>query len=332
MTTTTRIYPSGDFTAGQTFVKPKREKSLDTDYSLKRDAYWKGWRWEYFSIIECIPGNKIRRAVRDKGRRQAQRKRGSLGISARGRRMLRSAATLLERDEGIKTLSFLTCTLPSVSQEKLQILCNNWSEIVRKFCQELRRLLLASGLPADYCHCIEIQEGRMATKGEPCPHIHLLFKGRSSRYRNWAITKTEFRELWNRILSHYIGSDFDGRASTRVEAIRSSTIGYMSKYLSKGGKALARIKEEFGENWLPSCWYGMNKNLRDKINRETRTLTGFESDYFVDNIPELGNLTFISYRPIIFVANEGTPHEQKRTMGYCGQILCRTLLASLQSK
>jgi hypothetical protein len=229
-------------------------------------------------------------------------KRGSKGITARGKRMVKNACYLLERDHGRHNLSFLTATLPAfASPDELKLICANWSELVRQLVQELKRILRRGGYCDDMVYITEIQEDRYANRGEVAPHLHLVMVGKKHRYqKHYAVEKAEMRSLWERLLSNFLGRPVTAAAATRLERPKKSLQGELGSYLSKGGKMIAQIIEDGKGDQLPSSYWGASQNLKNQIKSETKVVTGRDAQKFVDNLNDLHEAGLVYFKPIFW--------------------------------
>lgn len=229
-------------------------------------------------------------------------KRGSKGITALGKRMVKSACYLLERDHGRHNLSFLTATLPAfASPDELKLICANWSELVRQLTQELKRILERGGYCTDMVYITEIQEDRYANRGEVAPHLHLVMVGKKHRYQKYyAVEKAEMRSLWERLLSNFLGRDVTAAAATRLERPKKSLQGELGSYLSKGGKMITTIVDRGDGDQLPSSYWGMNSELRCSVKSEIVVLHGIEAQNFVDNLTDLHEAGLVYFKPIMW--------------------------------
>lgn len=194
-----------------------------------------------------------------------RKRRGLGGITSFGKRMVRSGAAILESEYGRECLTFGTATLPALTDEEFQAVCSSWAEVVRQFFQELTRELERRGVPTDYVHVTEIQEGRFERNGDVGLHLHWLSPGKASRYDHWALAPHEFRDLWARILKNVIGRDVDCSAATRVETPRSSLLQELGKYMSKGVSVIQSVIKAGKESQLPSAWWGASKFLKSEV-------------------------------------------------------------------
>lgn len=207
---------------------------------------------------------------------------GLNGLRGAAKRNVRSACVLLQQIFGKPCLALLTCTVPLVTKRAIELINEQWGQIVRKFLQELTRLLKRRGLPEDYVNVTEIQEDRLKQRKLLVPHLHIVFVGRLPR-KTWAIDKTEIRELWNRIISNHTDVDFDGRASTRIEPIKHSVRNYLTKYISKG-TAIEKAKEYGLTEQLPRRWYSMTRNLANAVKASIQKLDAGITDFIERNL------------------------------------------------
>jgi hypothetical protein len=255
------------------------------------------------------------------GRKKGQKakKRGSKGITTKQRHNVIESCYLLERDYGRHCLSFLTATLPAFCDRlELDIICANWSSLIRKFIQELKRELDRLGYPTDMVWVTEIQEDRYQNTGVVAPHLHLISVGKKHRYaKNWAISKAKVRSLWETQLSNLLGRPVTCEAATRVERPRKSLKAEMGKYMSKGGKMIKQIIEDGNGDQLPKNYGGCSDSLREQIKAETKILRGIEALRFIDNLETMKEAGLLFYKPvIIYASNLG----REITVGFVGWI------------
>lgn len=241
-------------------------------------------------------------------------RRGSRGITPRGKRLVRSAATLLERDCKKQNLSLVTVTLPALSPEQLETVCLSWSEITRRFLQEVGRMLKRNKLPSEYLAVTEIQEKRYEKWNQFCPHLHLLIQGRRTRYQPWAITPSALAELWRRVLSQFVEGPLDCSAATRIEKPRKSLSRELGKYMSKGAKVLKLAKKRGHDHLIPSSWYRISAGLKRSISKEIRRFSGDAALTLIRNLKILSEQGALSYVEI-YVQIDG----QDKRVGWVGR-------------
>jgi hypothetical protein len=363
-----KVYPSGDFTIGRS-VPPKKDRGLDPlggieDHELfgicftnrfpeiepdglelwkiaqeyekagnEALAYRFGQRAGHvLSADDHCQGAPAPMGLSDTINSHNQKNaRGQTGITSYGKRMLRSCAAVLEQKFGRECLTFGTATLPTLSEGDLTLVNANWSDLVRKFFQELGRLLVRRGLSADYCFCTEIQLKRFERWGQICPHLHWVCQGRESRSHFWAIVPGELRDLWSRILSNLLGRNVDCSSATRIEKPRKSLNKELGKYLSKGGDATTKIINAGRSTELPSAWWGASKALKQEVKRQIVRLTGEACEAFIDSLDELRNSGRLVYRLIeVEMTDPRTQQPYTFTAGVTGWLLDYELIPELR--
>ena len=195
-------------------------------------------------------------------------RRGTKGITAYGRSLIRCGAQYLQDRFGVTNLSFLTCTLPETSLA----VCtpSTWAEVVNRFLKSLRYHLTRVGLCPEIVGCIEVQEGRLLkSSGRPPLHLHLVFQGREG-YSQWKFPPRFFREQWEQSCQSVWCESTGFQSSTRIESVHSSAVSYLGKYMSKGGDVLSLCKPEL----LPSAWYTISTELKKIVKAAEFKCTG----------------------------------------------------------
>lgn len=175
--------------------------------------------------------------------------RGSRGLSRRGRKLVASSAVLFECAYSRNRLSFVTLTLPFDDAERISIANRNWSILMKRFWEEVRRELIRHGLPPQFVFVNEFQK-------RGALHCHGVFVGRLPR-QSWAIPTNKIDELWMRSLQS-IFPDVDAEclhSACNVQAIKKSVAGYLAKYMSKGNELHEPYEHEL-------TWYGISQKLR----------------------------------------------------------------------
>jgi hypothetical protein len=274
-----RIFPSGDFSIG---VVPKKkisatDKQYESDHGkvTRHEVKWqeKG-QTQVEGYLRFAPSsppspNLVNPAKFTQPKRKPY---GEGGITTYGKRMVSSAAVILEREWGRQCTGFGTLTLPPMSAQIESHICADWSRIVNRFFEELRRHQCRHGGDERYVHVTEIQEERWSKRGELGLHIHFLYKARKNAYsKAWIVSADWCRDTWRRILANSLGMSALEIPKPRVElaVVKKSAAGYMGKYLSKGGKFLEAIKEEIeGKGLLPRQWWGLANTLRDDVKKQ----------------------------------------------------------------
>lgn len=218
-------------------------------------------------------------------------RRGRVGISTHGKKLVRNAALRLEREVGKNQLTFLTLTIPGIQQQGALEICRNWAEIVRVFQQKLKRMLQSHGLPGEMVGVTEVQEKRFKETNVPALHLHILFQGRRS-YEKWALTPREIREAWKDVIHPYLpltNGEFYWQAMENVQRVKHSASGYLGKYMSKGSEVVNALHEVIPDIVLPTCWYLCSNVLRRKVRAKityftSKTFAPFETMLTSDSI------------------------------------------------
>lgn len=194
---------------------------------------------------------------------------GRRGITPYGRRCVRSAAYLLEKESPRRTLSFLTLTLPPMTQEAQLRVAAQWGEIVNRLLQFLQRKLQRQGLPPVIVSVSELQSKRLKSSPLSALHVHVLFQGRSRSGLPWAVSCREIRLWWLNKLSLVAGEFVESSACENIQVVRKSPERYLGKYLSKGSAGAERIAQEFGWAYVPRQWWNMSASARQAVKANT---------------------------------------------------------------
>lgn len=247
-------------------------------------------------------------------------------------RNIRNAAYILEEECKKDNLSFLTLTLPSVSQESLGKICHEWDTIVHRFFMWLKSALNKKNIEPLFVYCTEIQTKRLELRHEYAPHLHIIFRGRNGKKRNWAITPTMARREWVRCIKPCIDEPFDQSALENLQRVKHSAGRYLSKYMSKGSNSLPSMDaSDTGITRLVTHWGGMSRKLSRAIRSQTRVLRGDGQNRtnawaFVDAIPELLERGCIRYYKAGFIVLNGSEdHNEQRGLHVGTGCLSKTL-------
>lgn len=258
---------------------------------------------------------------------QKRAKRGAKGISPAAKRKIKSCGVLLEENFRRVNLAFGTCTIPTVNESQLRLICENWSEITRQFFQALTRLLVRKNLSTDYVQVTEIQEKRFRQWGQVCPHLHFVFQGRSHSREQWRVSPADIQFLWQRTLENVLNVHLDCRYATRIEKPRKSLSKELGKYLTKGGKVLREIIDRGLSSYLPSSWYGASRAL-SRLERSKRIeRVGEVATFLLQHLERLAESNDICFRRIYVKFK--CPHtgiEQESCVGLTGWFKSRASL------
>lgn len=193
---------------------------------------------------------------------------GLKGMTGYGKKMVRSAATLIERWASRRRTTFCTISMPDLPQEKRVRLAELWPEYLRQLIQFLVRRLERQGLPSAVCSVTEVQPKRLADGGRAYLHLHLVWPNRRARYGNWAVSALAVR-AWSECFLERNGLFPDGAwVRCNVQPVKKSAVGYLSKYMSKGLNDIAAMAQDLGWGAIPKQWWNMSKAARDMVKSE----------------------------------------------------------------
>lgn len=191
-------------------------------------------------------------------------KRGAKGISRQGSRMVRNAAHVMQSECDRRRLSFATLTLPRMTDEQVSAVAANWSAIVKRFTERLKRHLVRSGLPGEIVSVTEVQEKRFSRTGQVALHLHSVFKGAHRVNGGWVLKWHELRRYWQDAVTASVPNDCDWSACENIQRVKKSASGYLGKYMSKGVRTMASIAEAIP---LPSAWWSCSQSLRSRVKK-----------------------------------------------------------------
>jgi len=288
-----KLRPSGRFSLIEIFRKKTKrvmthEKEIQTPQALHTvseldDTYSKLVGGDFSPLREVSPGSTDDSGefgLSDAAISPIRAKRGSKGINARQRDILCWGAATLERVYNRTNLSFLTLTLPELSPEDLANVQEGWSDIVNRVQLRIKEKLHGMGIETAIVGCVEIQLERFENSGRVYPHLHLVFRGRRDDRSDWAIKPHQFRQLWRRCVSKFLGTtEYSWSASENVQQVKQSVAGYLAKYVSKCGS-----KSGLGllAVWHPRDWIFVGRRIRRLY--ESLTLSG---SYIADMLGEV---------------------------------------------
>lgn len=217
-------------------------------------------------------------------------KRGSKGISARSRQLVKDAATVMQDAYGKGRLAFITHTIPTPYVDAVH---RNWVKILANLRRRYIRALRAAGLPEDLIMVSEYQEERLARTGIAVLHLHVVIVGRYEK-RKWQWECEWYHKQWRQCCEQYIQDrsyDSEWNAATRVESIRRSVADYLGKYMSKGVAAIALVSASGCDGFVPPSWHVLSQRLRRAVRTHTRHYEGAQAtalfDWLIANADEL---------------------------------------------
>lgn len=228
--------------------------------------------------------------------------RGHSGLTRLGRELLEDGTILLWQIAKAENLTpvFWTVTLPThfqdgsplAASDHLRILAN-WSEFVKRVFEEVARLYQRKGLPNRFLYVVEPQEDRWRQYGTFAPHIHAVLINRwNPRKRNpykdkgfkntgfWEVELTETDQIVERVLNNLLGKDVNCLSACNIQSIAGmrnlffylTKLGKVARYISKGSAVLEQVRKSKWVNYLPSAWYGSDKESRQEVRSSVFTI------------------------------------------------------------
>lgn len=192
---------------------------------------------------------------------------GLKGISAGGRKAVREGCYLLELKYG-RRLGFYTVTCPYTDDCLIYEFNRNIAEISRRYFQKLKRYYSSVGEIWSYVSVYEYQVQRYKTDGTPVLHIHYIAPCYKAGTYEWICPADELRAIYADACAEVVCSNVDTSAAVDAAVIRKSAVGYISKYMSKGGDICEELAENCPEQ-VPRQWWSMSANVRAAIKRCT---------------------------------------------------------------
>lgn len=192
---------------------------------------------------------------------------GLKGIGVGGRKRVREGCYLLERKYG-KRLGFYTLTCPYTDEREIYEFNRNIAEIARRYFQELKRYYDGIGETWSYVSVYEYQPKRYERDSYPVLHIHYIAPCYRRGSWKWICKAEILRGIFARVCRFVVGGSPDTSPSIDATVIRKSAVGYISKYMSKGGEIVETVAET-APSQVPSQWWSMSSNVRAAIKRCT---------------------------------------------------------------
>jgi hypothetical protein len=208
---------------------------------------------------------------------------GLQGLTAYGRRMIRSGCYLLEERLGKEDCVMVTLTVPAVPRESRRALALSWGVLTNRLLQYLSRELLKQGRGAAIIGCVEVQTGRLKKYSEGYLHLHLVCPAHSNNGRLWAIQAGDLRTWWSSALERIVGHSLPHLPRVETAIVEKSVEAYLSKYLSKGsGEDLSAFVDDLGEECVPGQWWFCSSPMRSAI--KENTLVGGNCGALLDSL------------------------------------------------
>lgn len=294
---TGRIWPCGDFSVGYRRVEGDGAARIDDRSHCDRidagDYVLPGDDWEHgphgfprpmpgiMSASEKAACDRFHEGVADGAKpltlaivpnshtpKNRPEKYGKNGITGYGKRMIKSAATLIQKRFTRQRTTFCTISMPQLPENLRAELARCWPEYVRQLVQYLNRQLERQGLPPAVCSVTEVQPKRLEQYGEAYLHLHLVWGNKMARSGHWAIAPADVRSWSERFLRKRGLWNDAAWVRVNVQPVKKSAAAYLAKYMSKGVSEIEALAEDLGWDAVPSQWWNMSKYTRDWVKAE----------------------------------------------------------------
>jgi hypothetical protein len=201
------------------------------------------------------------------------RRNGLNGFPPAGRRNVWRALALLEDDR--VNLGFWTVTLPPEALDQLEV-SGRWPEFQDRVRKELVRLLQRAGLRPLVVGVVELQPKRTRREGRPCPHLHVVFRGRRHRWEDWAISTCVGPHPFDSIIRAALatagvfppdGVDWETwlMKAGKIESIKKSVRAYLACYMTKDQGSPGRFAETASNTLIPHQWWFWSAPMRKVV-------------------------------------------------------------------
>lgn len=205
--------------------------------------------------------------------KKSQVRSGLKGMTSLGKRRVRNACYMLTREAGQFRLTFSTVTLPPLCEEDYLSVHLNWHKVMDAYRREMGRQLRRGGLTGEIVGVTEVQPDRWKDEGIPWLHGHFVFVG-MARSGGWVVSPAKHDSIWRRAIQTVVYGPLPSfKSACRLESVRKSADGYLSKYMSKGGPMLDAIASDGFEWALPRQWWGMTRSLVQRMAGQVQTFT-----------------------------------------------------------
>jgi len=196
--------------------------------------------------------------------------KGRKGISPKGRDSVVCGGLILESYYDRSQLSFLTLTVPPLSEGSLESVNTRWGEVCHRFLVALSDKLRPHGLEGKWVYVSEIQEQRWKENGQVYLHLHLVFVNKKRGRKNWILDIPTLRSMWVNALLPLAPDVADCPwVQVKAEQVRKSVRNYLSKYLSKGAAITKEVIDAGQADHLPGHWWGSSHKVKQRVKEHT---------------------------------------------------------------
>lgn len=281
--------------------------------------------------LSAMPNYRIGTYPPERKTPKRRLQRGIKGISAHGKRTVRGACELIFEQYPRETLTFGTATLPPLTPEEHDLVCQQIGKLQSWFMEEWGRELERHNLPTDYICVVELQPERWERWGVCAPHLHWVSVGRR-KGETWAIPCERGDAIWARVLARVIGRLPDTSCSNRLAMPFGKAHRELSKYLSKSSKLVGEIAEAGLSHQLPRSWWSCSQSLRRQVTANTSTRGPRFTNWLMDRIEDLraDGLVWFTYCFQNFSPNQTTGEVDRRWVGTVGSFTSKSARVGLE--
>jgi hypothetical protein len=271
------LHPSGRVTIGK--LPRAKVSKADNEYECTRGqyTYFERVHWHYSKglvsesfVREEKPSLLGLSSVRNCQKSGTKKKYGRHGLTSLGRMKVREGAYLLHKRHG-RRLGFYTLTCPYVDAEGIGAYNRSIAEIQRQFFQRLKIEYAGLGMAFNYVSVIEVQTKRFASTGQTVLHIHYIAPCYKPGEWEFVCSADTLRDIYAQCTRNATGIPCETEAAVDATVVRKSAVGYISKYMSKGGEEVRECFEG-REDEMPSQWWSINSQVRKAIARCSTSL------------------------------------------------------------
>lgn len=326
--------PSGNY-SGTTYISgytsigytPKKKPAIaDVRYERDRDKYRfvKKKTWHHADGVRqeivCQPIGKQAPPTRfidahklSQALEQPKKRYGLKGISKAGRIKVREGAYLLHRMFP-KKLGFYTLTCPYTEPSSIYEFNRNINIILRRYFEMIKRAIPCPSLHL-YVSVLEVQEQRYLEDKGFALHIHYVMPCYKPGTTQFLFTANELRAFWYRACNNCIGGEPDVMSAIDAVVVRKSASGYISKYMSKGGRLQSEVAD-VAPSQLPKQWWSMSALMRKVLQISILSLHPETAEYLFYNAERIDEHSCFTVHHMCYA----TIHERDVCVGVAGYL------------
>lgn len=230
-------------------------------------------------VLEYLAGLALRCKLQrnlDRENVSTRDRRVCKALTRRGKRAIDNGISLLEYRYGVRCLGFYTLTCPYTNSEEIQVFNDNYSTIVKRYLEWVKRQYVSRGLKFNYVGVHEIQPGRYRDTGDECLHLHYIAPAMDSSGR-FILLHGEMVDSYKRIIENTCGIPVNGTPRLDAALVKKSASSYLAKYYSKGSHIESNASGG-GARASLSTWHTISRGLLLAIRRSTIELPESYSD------------------------------------------------------